>query len=342
MFVSDQSGFECALARGRLSDEVALVSVGVEVRYALEAGGMRTVGPPSTRRATDPPDIRRVVLWRGTSVTAAGTVAGPARPPFVRPVSLTVNGTEARVVALGPRTWQRVRGRLVPSEPERFDALQLDWAGAFGGKYEIPPGMDEATGLPHPGGKVAYVYNPSGVGFYPDEEAAQGQALPSVEDPTALIREWSDRPRPAGLSPCPGMPAMRVEELSSAPAEPEGDGSAPVPQEWIERCGPGLLHTAARMLHHAPGPLIFPWLQSDTALRATGFAAADLIAACPPPPVTVALRRGRSADDLRGRVRSVHLDVDARDMLVTFGFAQRYSPSAPPQWIDVRRVENPS
>jgi hypothetical protein len=135
------------------------------------------------------------------------------------------------------------------------------------------------------------------------------------------------------------MPAMRMEDFEPAAAA-SGDGeAAPVPPALVERCGPGLLRTAARMQHHAPGSLIFPWLEPRTAVRATGFAAADLLAACPAPPVTVASRRGRSADELRGRVQSVHLDVDARDVLVSFGFAVRYAPSAPPQWIDVRRVE---
>jgi hypothetical protein len=336
MFVSDQSGFECALARGRVSDEVAVLSVGVEVRYRIEEGAARIAGPLKNRRTTDPPDIRRVPLWRGTSVTAAGTVDGPARPPFVIPVSLAVNGTETRVVVLGPRRWERVRGRLVPGEASRFDEVALEWAGAFGGQYEIQPGIDEDTGLPHPGGRVAYPYNPTGVGFYPDELAAEGQVLPAVEDPAALIREWSDRPRPAGLSPCPGMPAMRMEDFTPRPAESHEQGSESVPPEWVERCGPGLLRTAARMQHHAPGSLIFDWLEAGTPIRAAGFGAAELVASCPAPPVSVATRRGRTAEELRGRVRSVHLDVDARDMLVSFGFATRYAPSAPPQWIDVR------
>ncbi|MBW2525166.1 MAG: DUF2169 domain-containing protein [Deltaproteobacteria bacterium] len=330
MFVSNKTGFECVLARGRLTDETSVLSVNVEVRYAISDDGSLHIAEPRARRDTDPPDIRRIPLWRGTSVTAAGMVLGPKRPPFVRTVSLRVNGTEHQVVVSGPRRWVRRGGTLAPSEPEPFEQVPLSWDLAFGGKYERAPGFAPDTGLPDPGGKVIYPLNPRGVGFYADDETAADHPLPAIELHDQPVQTPADRPQPGGLAPCADLPGLRMSEL--APNRWVDEGSAGTK---LERRVSSLLNAALLTQHVSPGPLIFDWLKTGTEIRLSGVGTGAMALATPSAPVLTWLRRGRDRDPLRGRLRALHLDGAARDAVAVFGFAQRFSTASPPHWIEV-------
>ena len=103
-------------------------------------------------------------------------VFGHARPPNGRPsaeveVSVEVGDFRYRVIVHGNRVWER-RGRaLVPGPAEPFREVALTPANAYGGKGSWD-GLD-----------VPFVDNPDGKGFYLDEESAEGQPLPNIEDP---------------------------------------------------------------------------------------------------------------------------------------------------------------
>jgi uncharacterized protein YjbI with pentapeptide repeats len=114
---------------------------------------------------------RGEVLVTGKCFTPGGK---PAAVSFVR---VELGGVNKRLAVLGDRRFKL----SVPTEPEPFTEMPVDWAHAYGG-----PGFDK---------------NPLGKGFAPvDTEAGKVHALPNIELPGRLIVSPSDRPEPAGFS----------------------------------------------------------------------------------------------------------------------------------------------
>src|SRR5580704_1321548 len=125
MFVRNRSQLPVVLARGQVTDEVAIASVNLESAYQPRSGRLEQAVLPAERGDRDPPDIVRLPLWRGVSLTVAGTVHGPGRAPHVRYVSITAGAGQHRLAVFGPRRWRRAHplGALEPTDPEPFDAL---------------------------------------------------------------------------------------------------------------------------------------------------------------------------------------------------------------------------
>jgi hypothetical protein len=90
-------------------------------------------------------------------------------------------GFERRVAVFGKRTWVKTLLDSTPSRPEHFSCVPLVYERAFGG--------------------AGYADNPVGVGFYPQGAIRQGDSLPNLEDPDALITRPGDRPEPACFGP---------------------------------------------------------------------------------------------------------------------------------------------
>ena len=315
------------LARAHLADEAAIASLNVETQYALTENGTLERMDVGDRSPTYPPDIRRLPLWRGVSVTAFGHVHGPMHAPFLRIVELGVGDHVERLVVQGPRVWQRRWGsEPEPSEPAPFQALALSWENAFGGEYQLPPGYLPGTELPFPGGGVAYPLNPRGVGFYADADAAVDRPLPTIEDPKALIRRWSDHPTPAGFAPCRDLPGLRMDpnlatELGS---------------RSLQRVLTGALRGSFQLSHHAPAKLIFADVVLGTTMSVRNLGhAGTLRFHVPPAPIEVSVRSGRDRTRVTPMLRSIHVDADARKVVATYGHPFRYRPTAPPEWFEV-------
>lgn len=111
------------------------------------------------------------VLLRGTAH------ALPGRTTAV--VELSVGPVSARLVAIGPRRWDK---NGIPEVPGAFVPVPLRWKNAFGG-----PGFHA---------------NPAGTGLAP------GTPPPLLEDPERLMRARGERPRPSCFGPiAPGWQA---------------------------------------------------------------------------------------------------------------------------------------
>jgi hypothetical protein len=318
VFVRNRTALAPVLARGNVDDAVGVASLNVEVAYRVEAGALVTAELPKERAPADPPDITLHPIWIGVSVTASGTVRGPARPPFVRRVSLAVGAERRELVVWGDRVWRRALGGLEPGEPARFDAIPLTFARAFGGGWDEPPGLLPGTDLPHPGVRVAHPRNPDGIGFYPDEARAAGRPLPNVEIADDRTQRWNDQPQPGGFAPCPHLAALRAPETHEAYlADPEA--------------------VALRALHHAPGRLIFPTLPAGTPVRLEGLGASVLAFAAPPSPVRVVARpvEGPERREIPGEIRSLHVDADGERVTVVHAHALAYDRSRAPGWFHV-------
>ena len=146
------------LARATLDDSRSVAALLVEtVRYLGTGRAASSPDPASAPGPDDPPPLAKRPLWRGTSVTASGTVHGPGAAPYLRRIDLRAGSALRRFVAFGERFWDR-RGEAA-SSPAPFDQMRLDVGHAYGGAYELPPGPD-ARWLPQPGGAGVVRVNP--------------------------------------------------------------------------------------------------------------------------------------------------------------------------------------
>ncbi len=109
-------------------------------------------------------------------------------------VAVTVACAEFRhtLRVSGERAWLPTadKRRLVPSAPVPFEELDLSYRRAYGGVAQT-----EGLEAPNPD-------NPIGRGYYLTRDEAVGKLLPNIESATARpIRDWEDRPAPAGWGP---------------------------------------------------------------------------------------------------------------------------------------------
>lgn len=108
-------------------------------------------------------------------------VNGKCFPPGPEPtgvsfVRVKLGRVDKRLAVIGDRVWKMG----VPTKPEPFTEMPVDWLHAFGGE--------------------GFEQNPVGKGYRAiDIDGDEVHPLPNVEDPRRLIDSPSDRPQPVGL-----------------------------------------------------------------------------------------------------------------------------------------------
>lgn len=140
-----------------------------------------------TRYGTFPSD--NYPMHRGCDLVVLGR-ARYTQPTARGRASFKVGEYERAIEIVGNRRWARAADKsLVPTAPEPFTEMGLDWTNAYGGLAV------------RDGEQIIHPMNPIGRGVYLDEESAEGQGLPNLEDPDEPIRRWSDAPTPAAWGP---------------------------------------------------------------------------------------------------------------------------------------------
>ncbi|MDO9018090.1 MAG: DUF2169 domain-containing protein [Deltaproteobacteria bacterium] len=156
----------------------------------------------ATRYGTFPSD--NYPMHKGCDLVVLGR-ARCRRPTARTGASFTVGGFTRSLDVIGDRRWVRgADGALVPSEPEPFTEMALDWTNAYGGSAE------------RDGERLVHAMNPVGRGSYPDADRAEGQRLPNLEDPAEPIRAWSDGPTPAAWGPIARAQPWQMHEAVRA------------------------------------------------------------------------------------------------------------------------------
>lgn len=123
-----------------------------------------------------------------TDVSVVGHAYAPPRQLATElDVGFRVGPVRKLLKVFGDREWRHA-GR---SGPQPFSKMPLVYERAFGGSDPLSKQPDRDWEW----------RNPVGTGFAVSRDHATGLALPNVEYPDALIRSWSDRPRPAGFGP---------------------------------------------------------------------------------------------------------------------------------------------
>jgi hypothetical protein len=329
MFLKNRSPHKPVLARGHFHDDLAYFSVNVDVHYAVQADG--SLKPEEEERAPlpgYPPDVKRRTLWKGASVTASGHALGPSKPPHLAPVRLAIGAAEVRLVVFGKRYWRRSFMRdLRPSDPEPFDAVPMKWELAFGGYYEMAPGLLPGTDMPHPGGRVSFPLNPDGIGFYEGDDAAVDQPLPQIELAGQLVQKPADKPEPAALTPNELLaPALHARERLAPPK-----GAPRTREEELQ----ARLEATVWMQHHAAPRSVVAELPPGEWITLEGLGERALRIQAPASPLFVRATRAKTDQAIEGRLRSLHIDADQGVVLASFGHGCVYKPNRAPSFIHV-------
>lgn len=176
--------YEVDRARGRL--------VPTEVRWPVFHDNV------VTRYGTFPSDNHPA--HHGCDLVVLGN-ARCHRPTTRTSASFRVGEFLRSIDVFGDRRWVRkAGGTLVPSNPEPFVEMPLDWSRAYGGDALLR------------GDRYEHPMNPSGRGSYADEASAEGGHLPNLEDSSELIERWNDGPTPAAWGPVARAQPWQMQE----------------------------------------------------------------------------------------------------------------------------------
>ena len=139
----------------------------------------------------------------GTDVTLLATAHAPYEIPVRElDVSVSVGPVTQTLRIFGDRIWQGDMFGLRMTDPEPFTTQPVTYERAYGGTNLL--GQKDGRQEKEP-------RNPIGRGFATSANTLSGKPLPNIEDPSHLIRSWSDRPVPVGLGPIPAMWSPRLE-----------------------------------------------------------------------------------------------------------------------------------
>lgn len=224
-----------------------------QVPVALEE---KYYGEPGSSSVRLPSDVG--LAKPSTDILLVGHAYGPSgRPTTQVDVSVAVGGIRKVVRVLGDRVWRAGAGGAEMSHPQSFTQLPLVWERAFGGSDRNAKGT------------VTEPRNPLGTGFRlgDGERSLDGLRLPNLEDPTAPVTAWKDRPPPACFAPV-------------APHwEPRRSFAGTYDERWQQERAPFLpVDFDSRFLHLAPPGLVAAkYLQGTEPVEVRGASPSGLL-----------------------------------------------------------------
>lgn len=218
----------------------------------------------------------------GTDIYLHGHAQAPRGVPVTDlDISIRVGQMERRAQVFGDRVWRRGLWGLRPSEPTPFVQMPLCYERCLGGWFPQASTRD-ATAIER---------NPVGCGLYASAREAEGQPLPNLEDPQALIRSPEDRPLPQGFGPLARgwMPRRRFSgrfdskwQAEQAPLWPTDTDA-----QFFSAAAPGMFCTphlvggeeVSLLGLHSEGPLRFrlPSYMLVSKLRFAGYTLRQLL-----------------------------------------------------------------
>lgn len=152
-------------------------------------------GDPATSSIKYDNDL--VLTKRATDVIVLGHAHAPGgRPVSELDVGFKVGPVQKVLRVHGERVWSPTG----PTAPQPFVAMPLVYERSYGGRDPNSETPDRDWDW----------RNPVGRGFAVSRDNLVGRPAPNVEYPEEGLREWSDRPRPAGFGPIPGHWQPRV------------------------------------------------------------------------------------------------------------------------------------
>lgn len=142
-------------------------------------------------------------LKKNTDVLVDGHAYAPQGKPVNKvDVALRVGKLQKVLRVIGDRQYVKSVAGTSLSDPQPFIEMPITYERAFGGTDQISENPKHHDWEPR---------NPIGCGFVTKKEHLAGKAAPNIEDPSSLIGNWKQRPRPAGFGPIAGNWTPRVE-----------------------------------------------------------------------------------------------------------------------------------
>jgi hypothetical protein len=210
-------------------------------------------------------------------------------------VAVEIGTFRTSVSVFGDRVWFKSRQGLVPSPPRPFTRMPLTLKHAFGGR-DIWDSLE-----------VPWADNPEGKGFYLEEGHALERPLPNLEIPEQPIRNWADKPEPAGVTICPFTSGPRL-------------------RNGLVFDKDGVLVKLKPQFYNAAFPrMITPGAQPADMVRVTGVQpSGPLVFALPARHLTVRLRFGEEVTEVPPVIDQIGIEVEAKRVFVSYRYAFRY------------------
>jgi hypothetical protein len=257
MELTNTTPFQARMLCGSTGETEMLCVIALKVTYALEQDWLVPVTQNEAWPIFDKPyQFEGVTLpseldFRGRSVdfvVFGRAFARDGKPTPRMRVAVSSGRLRHEVEVFGNRIWVQAKKGLIMSEPEPFPEMPLTNDRAFGGRSRLN-GME-----------MVHSINPEGRGLYLSEHEALGRHLPNLERADALIRDWTDQPRPACLfKPIGSLELMGVqdpdtEKIASAAIEGAVKHTVPELSASREDLGSDLRLTG----FSTNGDLVFP------------------------------------------------------------------------------------
>lgn len=264
-------------------------------------------GEPDTSSYRFEPEVAFTKLT--TDIALVGHSVPPESGSRVMDVGLKVGSIQKVVRVFGDRFWVKQDGRIYASKPQPCTQMPLVYEKAFGGWDKAD--NDENNWRCEP-------RNPVGIGFGdPLRFVEEGRvAIPNIEDPQHLIRNYGDSPPPAGFG------------FVSPNWQPRAQYSGTYDEEWNKTRKPLLPNDFDRRFFNAASPgLIAPhYLRGDEDVMIINASPVPKLKfklpGIPPPVCKVELRGGRT-EILQTNLDTVIINTD--EMLV-FLLWRNYMP----------------
>jgi hypothetical protein len=219
MILVNETDLAARLFRTIISEDWHAATLVAKQTYTILADG--SLAPTRVKQAVfqRPAAIDGVTLppdgafgKAAVDVLVIGSAFAPGGVPAQAMLAgLAIDQHQLAVAVIGDRTWQRSRAHgFTASDPTPFVEMPLDWSRSFGGRARV-----QGTELPH-------ADNPDGRGYVLDVNAAEGAALPNIEDPQALVRSPFDTPATISFCPLPvanSFIAGLLEDVDTATGE---------------------------------------------------------------------------------------------------------------------------
>lgn len=311
MQIKNETLLPTVVLREHLDDAWGHLVAISKATYEVRGGGLalaRDQVPVHRDPCDDAPagEVHFMVEPGLTDITCVGEVCAPRGEPAVMVDVRLCWGDQVRALrAFGRRVWRRdAAGKLAATAPEPFTTLPMAWSHAFGGTHRIPAGFAPHTRLPMPAGELGYAANRRGMGFYFEEERAEGAPLPHLEDPSALVQSPADRPAPACFAPVPIDSLLRGEHI-----EITEDG------EMRSRHGDQEM-VFPRVLQNAPPPLQARGIGPGTRISLEGMTPdGPFEFTVPDPGVVWIATTGKRSREARTRIAGIQLRPGERRVL---------------------------
>jgi len=301
--LENRTGWPAALFRAPLEDRRFAAALVARVTFQLTPAGPQpssdqpwivSRGPWTSPQG--PVDGDALFCRGGVDLFLFGTARIPGRARADTFVDVGVGGFRHRIRVVGDRTWVRRRGTLAPRAPVPFNEMPLSLARAYGGTT-----VWDALEIAHPD-------NPVGRGFVVEEAAAEGAALPNLEDPDRPIRSWDDRPEPVGLGFCPMTCGARL-------------------RNGLQVGEDGELHGIKPTLFNAAFPaMIAERVAAGDGVQIGGLteSGAPLAFRVPELPLIAELRFGEAVIQRPLAIDQLGIEADAQRIFVTYRYPFRY------------------